>query len=236
MAKPVSEAQISGMFDRIADRYDLLNRLLSARQDQRWRKVLVAHVPYRPDGCYLDVATGTGDVLLAAAAAHKEYNEYHGVDISAQMLKHAELKADKAGIGSLSRFTKMSATDLKLPDANVDCLSISFGLRNVVAKRQALIEFHRVLKADGTMLILEFFTPQKGILAWGFNMYFKRILPLIGGLFSDRKAYTYLPSSVGQFYSISELRQIIYDCGFCIDVQKDFLWGACRLIKARKIS
>lgn len=236
LAKPVSEAQISGMFDRIASKYDFLNRLLSARQDQRWRQVLVQHVPYRPEGKFLDVATGTGDVLLAAARKHREYREFIGVDISGEMLKLADLKFDKAGFKENSRFQMMSAERLDFEDSSMDCLSISFGLRNVVDKKKALQEFHRVLKKDGTLLILEFFTPQSGPLAWLFNFYFKRILPTIGGLISDKSAYTYLPSSVGQFYSLPELRQIIYDTGYCIDAQKDFLFGGCRLIRARKIS
>src|SRR4051812_28420769 len=94
--RPESEAKIAAMFDRVAPRYDLLNRLLSARQDVRWRRRLTAMIPYRPGGRYLDVATGTGDVLLAAAAAHPEYASYTGVDIANAMLSRAAAKAKLA--------------------------------------------------------------------------------------------------------------------------------------------
>lgn len=235
MTKPVSEVQIAGMFDRIAGRYDFLNKLLSARQDQKWRKHMISHIPYRPAGHFLDVATGTGDVLIAATKARTEYENFLGVDISDEMMNVGRLKCQKQGIAKNVRFANMSAEKLDVSSGSVDCLTISFGLRNVVDKKRALKEFHRVLRKDGHMMILEFFTPKSGPLSLVFQFYFSYILPLIGRLFSDKSAYSYLPKSVGSFYSINELRKIIYDSGFCIDVQKDFLFGATRLIKARKI-
>jgi demethylmenaquinone methyltransferase/2-methoxy-6-polyprenyl-1,4-benzoquinol methylase len=235
MVKPASEIQIAGMFDRIAGRYDFMNRLLSARQDQRWRKHMIAHVPYRPGGRFLDVATGTGDVVMAAQKARPEYEDFHGVDISNEMMNVGRLKCEKNGVAGDIRFSEMSAESLQIPSNSIDCLTISFGLRNVIDKKKALKEFHRVLNTGGQLLILEFFTPKSGPLSWLFQFYFSFILPQIGRLFSDKSAYSYLPKSVGSFYSINELRKIIYDSGYCIDVQKDFLFGATRLIKARKI-
>jgi demethylmenaquinone methyltransferase/2-methoxy-6-polyprenyl-1,4-benzoquinol methylase len=229
--RPESEAKIAGMFDRIAPRYDFLNRLLSGRQDQRWRNHLVRHVPYRPGGTYLDVATGTGDVLKAVYKTRDEYSGYMGVDISQQMLNLATKKCAGRGI----TFDKMSAENLKIPDASVDALSISFGLRNVVRKGAALNEFHRVLKDDGVLLILEFFIPKTGIPGFLFQTYFHYILPAIGGLFSDKSAYTYLPQSVGSFYSPDQIREELYNRGFVVGHVKNFLFGACRLIKATKV-
>lgn len=233
--RPESEAKIAGMFDRIAPRYDFLNRLLSARQDQRWRRQLVRHVPFRPGGTYVDVATGTGDVLQAVALGHDEYGDYVGVDISGQMLKYAEKKCAPLVKSGRARFSKMSAEKLEMPDASVDTLSISFGLRNVVRKDVAISEFGRVLKVGGVLLILEFFIPKNGIPGFLFQSYFHYILPAIGGLFSDRSAYQYLPESVGSFYTPDELRQKLYDRGFVVDHVKNFLFGACRLIRATKI-
>lgn len=233
--RPESEAKIEGMFDRIAPRYDFLNRLLSARQDQRWRRQLVRHVPFRPGGTYVDVATGTGDVLQAVAQVHDEYGGFIGVDISGQMLKFAEKKCGQLVKSGRAQFRKMSAEKLELPDASVDTLSISFGLRNVVRKDAAIGEFNRVLKIGGVLLILEFFIPKYGFPGFLFQSYFHYILPAIGGIFSDRTAYKYLPESVGSFYSPDELRQKLYDRGFVVDHVKNFLFGACRLIKATKI-
>ncbi len=234
---PQSEAHIAAMFDRVAPRYDLLNRLLSARQDQRWRRHLTAMIPFRPGGRYLDVATGTGDVLVAAARTHSEYEAFVGVDISQEMLVRAKEKTATAGFAAKSEFRKLSAEALDpLPTASFDCLSISFGLRNVVRRENALREFHRVLAPAGVLLILEFFLPKKGLLARLFQFYFHGVLPLIGGLLSDKAAYKYLPESVGSFYEAGELRDVLYRIGFKVDQTKSFLFGSCRLIRATKYS
>lgn len=235
---PKSEAHIAAMFDRVAPRYDLLNRLLSAKQDQRWRRHLVRAIPYRPEGRYLDVATGTGDVILAAAAAHPEYRSFLGVDISQAMLSGAAAKAKAASKGSSKasqvEFRKMNAETLTLASASIDCLSIAFGLRNVVQRDAALKEFARVLAPGGVLLILEFFIPRRGLLAALFQVYFHHVLPFIGGLISDRAAYKYLPESVGSFYTPDALRARLYDVGLTVESSQHFLFGACRLVKARK--
>jgi demethylmenaquinone methyltransferase/2-methoxy-6-polyprenyl-1,4-benzoquinol methylase len=232
--QPASEQKIAAMFDRIAGRYDFLNTLLSFRQDHRWRKHLVKAIPFRNGGSYLDVATGTGDVLLAARAAHTEYRTYLGVDISSEMLKLAELKTRKSAPSpSNVSFQVMSAEKLNIPDRSVDCLSISFGLRNVIDKGAALKEFARVLKNNGSLMILEFFPPTKQFMALVFQLYFHHILPFIGGLFSDKEAYRYLPSSVEGFYSVYELIDLLEKCGYTVKARKRFLFGSCNLIQAQ---
>ena len=232
---PQSEAKIAAMFDRVAPRYDLLNRLLSARQDQRWRRALVQRLPYVPGGRFLDVATGTGDVLLAVGRAHTEYRALVGVDISRQMLQLAATKAHGAALAATPEFRPMSAESLDLPSDHFDALSIAFGLRNVVHREQALLEFRRVLRPGGVLLILEFFKPKAGLLAWLFQVYFHTILPWIGGLISDGDAYRYLPQSVGSFYSVDGFREALETSGFAISESKSFLFGACRLVKATKV-
>lgn len=233
--RPQSEATIAAMFDKIAPRYDLLNRLLSARQDQRWRKRLVSMVPYRPNGRYLDVATGTGDVLLAVTSERTEYAAAVGVDISEQMLVLAQAKAKAAAPTVPVQFARMSAERLELPDGAFDCMSISFGLRNVVDREAALKEFHRVLAPGGVLLVLEFFLPRTGLLSRFFQFYFHHVLPMIGGLLSDKQAYRYLPESVGSFYAADAFRPALYKAGFTVDQSVSFLFGACRLVKAIKL-
>ena len=233
MTAPESEKKIANMFDRIAPTYDFLNRLLSARQDERWRKKLLSWIPRVKSGVYLDVATGTGDVVLRAKKVLKSYETFHAVDISAQMLSIAKKKAAARDFGDVE-FKQMSAEKLDLPDDFYDCISISFGLRNVVNKGKAITEFSRVLKKGGVLLVLEFFPPNRGLMSAIFQLYFNKILPVIGSLISDKEAYHYLPKSVGSFYSIAEFKQKTKTEGLTVTDTKDYLFGACRLVRAVK--
>ena len=233
MTRPIDESMIAAMFDRISGRYDFLNRLLSARQDVRWRRKLVSMIPQRPGGHYLDMATGTGDVLLAVAKARPEYASYVGGDISKGMLSFAAKKVPDDVTTKKIRWEVMSAESIALPTASQDCASISFGLRNVVNKEKALCEFARILKPGGVFLILEFFTPTKGVMSKAFQFYFHNILPKIGKLFSEQEAYTYLPKSVASFYSPVELRDSLNAKGFVVEKEINYLFGACRLVQCR---
>ncbi len=233
--RPVSEQQIAGMFDRIAHRYDFLNRLLSFRQDHRWRKRLAAMVPYRPEGILLDMATGTGDVLATCHQKHPEYRQMVGIDISAAMLANAKVKLRRQIKAQQVELKQGSAESIALADSSVDCITIAFGLRNVVDRRKALTEFARVLNRDGVLLILEFFNPRNDWFGRLFKFYFHKILPFVAGFFSDKSAYSYLPQSVGSFYSTAELRAVLYELGFIVEEQVPYIFGACALIKARKV-
>jgi demethylmenaquinone methyltransferase/2-methoxy-6-polyprenyl-1,4-benzoquinol methylase len=235
MTRPVDESVVAAMFDRISGKYDFLNRLLSARQDVRWRKIMISMIPTKKDGRFLDVATGTGDVLLAAMKVHPEYATFIGADISKGMLGFADKKAATAGVSERVEWRVMSAETITEKTESIDCATISFGLRNVVNKERALSEFARVLKPGGIFLILEFFTPTTGLMSKAFQFYFHQILPKIGSLFSEKEAYTYLPKSVASFYSPSELRDSLRNKGFVVEKEKNFLFGACRLVKSRRI-
>jgi demethylmenaquinone methyltransferase/2-methoxy-6-polyprenyl-1,4-benzoquinol methylase len=233
--RPESETRIAAMFDRIAPRYDFLNRLLSLRQDQRWRRHLLALVPFRPEGRLLDVATGTGDVLVAATSAHPEYGLLAGVDISRGMLDLARAKLPaETPSGAPITLAPMSAERLDFASGSFDAVTIAFGLRNVVRKDAALEELARVLAPGGSLLILEFFPPKTGFLSWAFQLYFRRVLPLIGGLVSDAAAYRYLPESVGGFYEASELSERLLGVGLVPDEPRRYLFGACRIARGRK--
>lgn len=232
---PKSEQRIAAMFDLIAPKYDLLNALLSFRQDRRWRKLLARKVPERKGGTLLDCATGTGDVLLECYSQHKEYAHFVGADISQQMLSIAENKAAARLLKkSKVSFKKFSAEQIDMPESSCDAVSISFGLRNVVDRDKALAEFARVLKPGGRLLILEFFEPDPGLWAKLFTFYFHHILPKIGGLISDKKAYTYLPQSVGSFYHPDVLKKKLRKVGLSEVRERTFLFGSCRLIWADK--
>lgn len=239
--QPESETKIAQMFDRIAPRYDLLNLLLSARQDARWRRALVARIPPRKNGVLFDVATGTGDVILAAAHARSEYKEMIGLDISSNMLELARIKNDqqrnqenRSSRPSLL-FRLASAERLEAEAEVVDCVTIAFGLRNVIDKEKAINEFYRVLKSEGRLLVLEFSALPKG--SWFaplFKFYFETVLPFVGGLLSDSKAYRYLPESVAGFMPPEQLANLFEKAGFVQIERKSFLFGSCLLWSADK--
>lgn len=229
-----SEASIAEMFDTIAPRYDFLNSLLSCNQDKRWRKKLLSLVPTKFNGVFVDIATGTGDVIIQAAKKHREYATFVGIDISQHMMQIAEQKVAKQGLEKQISFKQASAEQTTLPSQYCDCVTISFGLRNTIDKEQALAEFYRILKPGGYLLILEFFPPTEGLLARLFQFYFRRILPLIGGLFSSKAAYTYLPESVQGFYRAEQLQEKLHKIGFSPVRTQSFLFGSCRLLGVKK--
>ena len=235
---PGSEDKVAGMFDNIAGRYDFLNRLLSAGQDLRWRRALLKRLPSCPAGVLLDVATGTGDIALEAAAKQAWWQSITGIDISKKMLELADQKLRKKGAAHPSArkvsFLKMSATELAFPETHFDAVSIAFGFRNIDAKEKALREFFRVLKPGGTLLILEFFLPERSFAARLFRFYFQKILPFIGALFSDKEAYSYLPESVEFFYPAPELGRKLLQAGFTEVRARSWLCGACRLFEASR--
>lgn len=232
LKNPCSEEEVSSMFDEISHKYDFLNSLLSLNQDKRWRKNLVKALPKSDGGSLLDVATGTGDVLIACEKAKKGYGTYTGVDISANMLEHARKKIKKEKL--TAKVFKESAESLKFDKCSLDCITISFGIRNVNNRDRALQLFYDSLKKDGSLLVLEFFLPEQKVLSNFFMFYFKYILPQIGGAFSSKKAYTYLPESLKSFYSSKELVKKLDKLGMSCEKEKSFIFGSCKLLVFRK--
>jgi len=234
LQKPESEAKIADMFNRIAGKYDALNRLLSCRQDRRWRRAMVAMIPRQPNLKLLDVATGTSDVMIEAHRQLGSQAELYGSDISTEMLSLGRKKLDARKIQN-SKLSLMSAENLSFDDKTFHVLTISFGLRNVVNKDKAIAEFSRVLKPNGRLYILEFFVPEEGFLAHLFQFYFHKILPFIGGIFSDKNAYTYLPKSVASSYSIATLTDVMANKGLKVGTIKNFIFGHCKIVEGIKV-
>ncbi|MDE3269450.1 MAG: bifunctional demethylmenaquinone methyltransferase/2-methoxy-6-polyprenyl-1,4-benzoquinol methylase UbiE [Pseudomonadota bacterium] len=223
-----SEQQIATMFDNIAPRYDLLNRLLSLRQDIRWRKCLVQHVPLHAR--LLDVATGTGDVISACYRHRRQVAHCVGIDISNAMLNLARGKLPATTV-----LQHMSATNLRFPDASFNAITIAFGIRNVNDTSKALAEFQRVLTADGRLLILEFFPiVKKGLFTRLFAFYLHKVLPRLASLVSDRSAYSYLPASISEFYHAELLQQKASEHGFEVCKVQKFMAGAVQLLVLQK--
>ena len=215
------------MFNSIASRYDLLNSILSIKQDKRWRKKLISQLPNKYNLTLLDVATGTGEVIIEAYR-EKKISTSIGIDISQNMLDIAKKKLDKEKIPTTLKC--MSAENLLFDSKSVDCLTISFGLRNTINREKALNEFYRVLKPGGTLCILEFFSPPNRLLNKLFFLYMNYILPKIGGLLSQKEAYAYLPKSIYNFNSSIELINILEAIHFELKYKEHFIFQTCSLL------
>lgn len=214
------------MFSGIAGRYDLLNHLLSLNVDKLWRRRLrnrLAPILASPEARIIDVACGTGDVAIELARGSKAY--IVGTDFCRPMLAIAHRKSR----GSID-YVESDAMALSFPDGWFDALTIAFGLRNVANRTTALREFHRVLRPGGMLAVLEFSKPAIPGLASVFDLYFRKILPRIGGALSgSRSAYEYLPGSVGKFPDQERLAALIGECGFT-DVRYENLTGGIAAI------
>lgn len=188
------------MFDRIAPRYDLLNRLLSFRQDVAWRNRMACYLPDGPSLHILDVATGTADQIFSLLRRAPRITQAVGVDMAERMLEVGRTKARERGLADRVTLRTGDATAIPEPSGTYDSVSISFGIRNVVDVVQALGEMRRVLKPGGRVLVLEFSLPAFAPLRIGYLFYLRHILPLLGGLLSgDREAYRYLNVTVETF-------------------------------------
>ena len=202
--------RVGAMFGRIAGRYDLMNRLMTAGQDRRWRRLAVTAALAGGAVDLLDVGAGTGDLALALAA-QPQARRVVAVDLAALMLARARRKRH----GALPRYALASATALPFPDASFDAATAAFVLRNVQPLDAALRELRRVLRPGGRFVCLEITRPHDGPRARLFGLYFDRVVPRLGRLVAgDAEAYSYLPASVGRFLDARELSRALLAAGF----------------------
>jgi demethylmenaquinone methyltransferase/2-methoxy-6-polyprenyl-1,4-benzoquinol methylase len=209
------------MFDAIAGRYDLLNRVLSAGLDRRWRARAIDALNMTGRETLLDLCTGTADLALAAAAGTRRARRIIGIDFAGAMLRLGQDKVRRTGVASRPvdripvNLIRGDAMHLPLADASVDAVTIGFGIRNVEQPEVACREIARVLRRDGKLVILEFSLPRAALVRSFYLWYFRRVLPLIGRAISRHpSAYTYLPESVQAFQSPEAFGQLLRDCGF----------------------
>jgi demethylmenaquinone methyltransferase/2-methoxy-6-polyprenyl-1,4-benzoquinol methylase len=192
------KAAVRSMFDRIAPRYDLLNRVLSAGTDVRWRRAAVDLLELPPEGRVLDLCTGTAD-LLVEALERSGGSRGVGLDLSGEMLRRGAAKLARRGLGGRAALAQGDAERLPLQEASCDGALVAFGIRNLADPAAGLREIRRVLRPGGRAVVLEFAMP-RGMLGALYRAYFRGVLPRVGGLLSgDRAAYAYLPASVGLF-------------------------------------
>jgi len=222
--------RVREMFAAIAPSYDLNNRLHSFWQDQRWRRKAVKLAQLKPSDVVVDVACGTGDLTLAFAGAKPR--AAYGIDFTFEMLPIAKRKSeisDSQSQISNPRYVNGDAQSLPLPDACCDVVSIAFGIRNVQDPAKALVEFRRVLRPGGRVIILEFSLPTNALLRGLYNFYFKQILPRTATWISGDKtgAYRYLPQSVNTFIGRSAMMSMMRDAGFGQVEQHAMTFGVC---------
>lgn len=206
--------RIREMFGSIAPRYDLLNRLLSFGIDRRWRRFAVKQINCGGGGRILDVATGTGDVALEIAAQTPASVTIVGADFCKEMVDLGRVKVAQSPYADRITFEVAPCEAIPFPDGTFDAVTIAFGIRNVVDRAQGLREMLRVLKNGGRIVILEFSTPHSALFKRLYHFYFLKVLPVIGGLFSQFSAYQYLPDSVLEFPSQEEFKGLMASVGF----------------------
>ena len=209
--------RIAGMFDAIAPRYDLLNRVLSAGIDRRWRERAIRSLHLTGRETLLDVCTGTADVALQARGAARVV----GVDFAGAMLSIGRRKVMAAGEGERITLLRGDATRLPVSDGSAHAATVAFGIRNVQRPELACVELARALRPGGRLAILEFGVPR----IWGvstiYRWYFQHLLPTVGRMVSGHSAaYSYLPASVGAFPPPREFMAILEQAGFT-DVRAD---------------
>ena len=223
------------MFNSIAGRYDFLNRLLSLGQDVRWRNALKQFLPVTSGKTILDLATGTADVLIALAKDNPKVHRGIGVDPAVKMLEIGRNKIKALHLEDRLLLQQGDAQALPFLDETFDCVTISFGIRNIPDLRLALLEMYRVTKKGGRVLILEFSKPENPVLKAGHWLYLQTFVPLVGLLFSGNfKAYTYLNQTIQTFPYGDRFCKILKQMGFVQIKPYPLMGGAATIYAAEK--
>lgn len=209
---------VRAMFDAIAPRYDLVNRVMTLGMDVGWRRGTVRALGLTPGSVVLDVACGTGDLCRAS---QRQGLLAVGIDSSAGMLARARTSAP---------LVQGDALSLPVRDASVDGITCGFALRNVADLQRLFAEFARALRPGGRAALLEVAQPRSAALRAGHHLYFRKVVPIVGGLLSDRDAYSYLPASAAYLPDPPELMRMIAAAGF-VGVRRRLLsLGAAQIL------
>jgi|GEM_PF-31382 len=210
-----SREGVVGMFNRIAHRYDFLNRLLSMRRDVVWRKKMARFLPADRDLRVLDVATGTGDVLLTLVEESDRVKTGVGIDPAELMLRLGHDKIAQVGLGDVLQMVRADVNQLPFADNSFDVATVAFGVRNFASLQRGLSEMARVVRPGGRILVLEFSLPANRLIRWMYLKYFRHVLPRLGAMLSgDSYAYRYLNRTVETFPSGSQFCQYLAAAGF----------------------
>jgi len=235
---PGKAARVEAMFDEIAPRYDLLNRVLSFGTDERWRRravrMLAEAMPAAPTRArLLDVATGTADLALEIARRLRSA-EVVGVDISEGMLARGAKKVAAAGLDETVRLVRGDAAALPFDDHAFDGATVAFGVRNFEDLRAGLQGIRRVLRAGAPLVVLEFSHPRAFPIKQGYALYSRHVMPRVGRAVSrSQAAYDYLPESVAAFPDGADFLAEMAGAGFSDMVERRLTFGVATLYCGR---
>lgn len=225
--------QVASMFDTISGNYDNLNRVISFGIDVKWRKKVLKIISKSNPKTILDIATGTGDLAILMAQTHAD--KIIGLDISAGMLEVGKQKIADKDLSNRIEMVLADSENMPFEDHYFDAITVAFGVRNFENLEKGLSEILRVLKPNGTFVILETSVPEKTPFKQGYAFYTKNILPIIGKLFSkDNVAYGYLSESAAAFPYGEALNNILKKTGFIDVVALPQTFGVATIYSASK--
>jgi demethylmenaquinone methyltransferase/2-methoxy-6-polyprenyl-1,4-benzoquinol methylase len=225
--------QVAQMFDNISENYDDLNRVISLGIDVKWRKKVVEIVGKNNPKQILDIATGTGDLVLMMAALNPD--RIVGLDISAGMLEVGKRKIAKAKLSDKIEMIVGDSEEMPFKDNTFDAITVSFGVRNFAHLDKGIKEIARVLKPTGVLVILETSNPIKFPFKQGYKFYTNFILPIIGKIFSkDKVAYSYLSESANSFPFGEAFNNILQKNGFTNTKDTPVTFGVATIYTASK--
>lgn len=227
---------IEKMFNDIAGDYDQLNHIMSMNVDKTWRSRAIRKIitPDAPQHI-MDLACGTGDFSIAIAKKMNPGSHVYGVDLSEGMLDVMRRKVAAGGLEDKISIQKGIGEKLEFEDGTFDLVTIAFGIRNFEDRPGSLREILRVLKPGGKIAILELSVPANPVVRWFYNLYFSKLMPLVGRWISGNgPAYKYLPASVNNFPGKKQWMQTMQDCGFTEVTHKAFTLGLCRFYIGEK--
>ena len=215
VARGEKQRRVSGVFDSVADRYDLMNDLMSAGLHRVWKRFALSRTGLRGGRTALDVAAGSGDLSEGLARQVGSSGRVVVTDINARMLDRGRERLINAGLATNIHYLLADAEQLPLAGSAFDCVSIGFGLRNVTDKAEALAEMYRVLKPGGRLLVLEFSRPALAWLDSAYEFYCTRVLPRLGQLVAnDADSYRYLAESIRVHPDQETLKEMMSGQGF----------------------
>ena len=232
---PISKVESWQMFDRIYKRYDFINRLLSFGLDADWRKRLADFLPPLPQIELLDLATGTGNVLLQLVPSVPAITKGFGMDLSAEMLGKARRKVQQQGLHHRIQIMEGDVHQIPFHENRFEAVTIAFGIRNAEDPEQVLKEMLRVLKPSGRALVLEFSLPRNALMRGIFLFYLRHILPHLGAFLSgDRNAYRYLNRTIEDFPFASKFCFMMKEAGFQNIKETPLTFGVATIYQGEK--
>ncbi|NBX10905.1 MAG: bifunctional demethylmenaquinone methyltransferase/2-methoxy-6-polyprenyl-1,4-benzoquinol methylase UbiE [Chitinophagaceae bacterium] len=228
------KVQVAEMFDRIAGRYDFMNRFLSARIDKAWRKKALLKLKKNKPKQILDVATGTADLALMAHDLLQP-EQIKGIDISTGMLQLGREKIKTRQLADKISLETGDAETINSPSDSFDAVMVAFGVRNFENLHAGLTEMLRVLKSGGQLMVLEFSTPRNWFIKFIYNLYMQQIAPFFARLFNtDHQAYAYLNKSTNAFPDRTTFCNLLKEAGYTEVRYESLTFGICCIYTAQK--